>query len=249
MRAEQNELLTRTGPGTPMGELFRRYWLPALLAEELPEPDCPPVRVKLLVGEADRVPRHRGPARADRRVLRAPRRVAVVRPQRGERPALPLPRLEVRRHRPVRRDAVRARRTRLLPAHQAQVLSAGRARRRDLDLHGPAGAAAAAARARVGHRAGRAALRLQAPAGVQLPAGDGRRHRLEPRVVPAPLHDERRSAVQGRRRATSTTCSDLQPHFEVVESAGRSATSARAATPRTASTTGASRSGSCRASR
>src|SRR5205814_7963786 len=48
VRAEQNELLTRTGPGTPMGELFRRYWLPALLAEELPEPDCPPLRVKLL---------------------------------------------------------------------------------------------------------------------------------------------------------------------------------------------------------
>ncbi len=48
MKAEQNEFLTRTGPGTPMGELFRRYWLPALLAEELPEPDCPPVRVKLL---------------------------------------------------------------------------------------------------------------------------------------------------------------------------------------------------------
>ena len=45
MRAEQNELLVRTGPGTPMGALFRRYWLPALLAEELPEPDCPPVRV------------------------------------------------------------------------------------------------------------------------------------------------------------------------------------------------------------
>src|ERR687894_1080209 len=48
MRAEQNELLTRTGPGTPMGILFRRYWLPALLASELPEPDCAPVRVKLL---------------------------------------------------------------------------------------------------------------------------------------------------------------------------------------------------------
>jgi phthalate 4,5-dioxygenase oxygenase subunit len=45
---EQNELLTQTGPGTAMGELFRRYWLPALLAEELPEPDCPPVRVQLL---------------------------------------------------------------------------------------------------------------------------------------------------------------------------------------------------------
>ncbi len=48
LRPEVNELLTRTGPGTPMGELFRQYWMPALLAEELPEDDCPPVRVKLL---------------------------------------------------------------------------------------------------------------------------------------------------------------------------------------------------------
>ena len=45
---EENELLTRVGPGTPMGEMMRRYWLPALLSSELPEPDCPPVRVKLL---------------------------------------------------------------------------------------------------------------------------------------------------------------------------------------------------------
>src|ERR1700749_4132846 len=45
---EQNELLTRSGPGTPMGELFRRYWIPALLAEELPRPNCPPVRVQRL---------------------------------------------------------------------------------------------------------------------------------------------------------------------------------------------------------
>jgi phenylpropionate dioxygenase-like ring-hydroxylating dioxygenase large terminal subunit len=48
MNAEQNRTLTETGPGTPMGELFRRYWLPVLLADELPAPDCPPVRVKLL---------------------------------------------------------------------------------------------------------------------------------------------------------------------------------------------------------
>ncbi len=45
---EQNEFVTRTGPGTAMGNLFRCYWLPALLAEELPENDCPPVRVKIL---------------------------------------------------------------------------------------------------------------------------------------------------------------------------------------------------------
>jgi phthalate 4,5-dioxygenase oxygenase subunit len=47
-RREQNELLTQTAAGTPMGDLFRRYWLPALMASELPEADCAPVRVKLL---------------------------------------------------------------------------------------------------------------------------------------------------------------------------------------------------------
>src|SRR3954462_8232952 len=38
----------RRGPGTPMGALFRRYWLPALLGEELPAPDGDPRRVRLL---------------------------------------------------------------------------------------------------------------------------------------------------------------------------------------------------------
>jgi len=44
----KNDLLTQTGPGTSMGDMFRCYWIPALLAEELPGPDCDPVRVKLL---------------------------------------------------------------------------------------------------------------------------------------------------------------------------------------------------------
>src|SRR6266487_6323389 len=48
LRQEQNDFLTQTGPGTPGGRLFRSYWLPALLAEELPEDGSPPVRVKLL---------------------------------------------------------------------------------------------------------------------------------------------------------------------------------------------------------
>src|SRR5437588_4399857 len=48
LRKEQNDLLTQTGPGTPMGQLFRSYWMPALLADELPENECPPVRVKVL---------------------------------------------------------------------------------------------------------------------------------------------------------------------------------------------------------
>ncbi|MGZ5090410.1 MAG: Rieske 2Fe-2S domain-containing protein [Burkholderiales bacterium] len=45
---EQNDALTQTGPGTIIGALFRRYWIPALHGSELPEPDCPPVRIKLL---------------------------------------------------------------------------------------------------------------------------------------------------------------------------------------------------------
>jgi phenylpropionate dioxygenase-like ring-hydroxylating dioxygenase large terminal subunit len=45
---EVNELLTRVGPQRPMGQLFRRYWLPALLSAEVPEPDSPPVRVRIL---------------------------------------------------------------------------------------------------------------------------------------------------------------------------------------------------------
>jgi phenylpropionate dioxygenase-like ring-hydroxylating dioxygenase large terminal subunit len=43
-----NQYVTRTGPGTPVGELFRRFWLPALVPLELPEPDCPPIRLTLL---------------------------------------------------------------------------------------------------------------------------------------------------------------------------------------------------------
>jgi len=48
LSAADNELLTRTGKGTPMGELFRRFWIPALLESEVPEAGAPPVKVGLL---------------------------------------------------------------------------------------------------------------------------------------------------------------------------------------------------------
>src|SRR5215469_7504350 len=48
LSAEENRLLTETGPHTGAGNYFRRYWLPALLASEVPAPDCPPVRIRLL---------------------------------------------------------------------------------------------------------------------------------------------------------------------------------------------------------
>src|SRR5690349_16544221 len=45
---EENEFLTRVGPGTPMGDLLRQYWMPSLLSAELPTCDGPPLRVRLL---------------------------------------------------------------------------------------------------------------------------------------------------------------------------------------------------------
>ena len=48
LSANDNDLLTRTGPGTPMNAYFRRFWLPVALVQELPEPDGPPVRVTVM---------------------------------------------------------------------------------------------------------------------------------------------------------------------------------------------------------
>jgi nitrite reductase/ring-hydroxylating ferredoxin subunit len=45
---EQNELLCRVGPGTAMGALMRRYWIPAAFTDQIAKPDSPPIRVRLL---------------------------------------------------------------------------------------------------------------------------------------------------------------------------------------------------------
>jgi nitrite reductase/ring-hydroxylating ferredoxin subunit len=44
---QDNELLCRVGPGTPMGKVLREYWTPILLTSELPSPDGPPMRVRV----------------------------------------------------------------------------------------------------------------------------------------------------------------------------------------------------------
>src|SRR5438094_6578182 len=48
LTTDDNQLMCRVGPGTPMGDLMRQYWIPALLPGELPTPDCPPIRLRLL---------------------------------------------------------------------------------------------------------------------------------------------------------------------------------------------------------
>ncbi|MBV8087745.1 MAG: hypothetical protein JO247_23295, partial [Chloroflexi bacterium] len=47
LTAADSDLLTQTGPGTPMGELFRRFWLPALLPSEV-SADGAPIRLRIL---------------------------------------------------------------------------------------------------------------------------------------------------------------------------------------------------------
>lgn len=81
MKHEENELLTRVGKGTPMGEMMRRYWHPICTSAELPSPDCDPLRTRLLgesfvvfrdtegrVGVLDELCMHRGASLALARV-------------------------------------------------------------------------------------------------------------------------------------------------------------------------------------
>jgi phenylpropionate dioxygenase-like ring-hydroxylating dioxygenase large terminal subunit len=48
LSAEENRLLTETGPDTPMGMLFRQFWQPVLLSRDLPRPDMAPLRIRIL---------------------------------------------------------------------------------------------------------------------------------------------------------------------------------------------------------
>ncbi|MDQ3273019.1 MAG: Rieske 2Fe-2S domain-containing protein, partial [Pseudomonadota bacterium] len=56
MNAEQNQLITRIGPGTPCGTLLRSYWQPAALVDEFnpaldPRMDKRPVKAVRLMGQ------------------------------------------------------------------------------------------------------------------------------------------------------------------------------------------------------
>jgi phenylpropionate dioxygenase-like ring-hydroxylating dioxygenase large terminal subunit len=48
LNKDDNELITNTDAGTPMGELFRRFWMPVALSEEVPGPDCIPVKLRIM---------------------------------------------------------------------------------------------------------------------------------------------------------------------------------------------------------
>ena len=240
LRKEQNDLVTQTGPGTPMGRLFRatgcRSCSPRncrkTTARRCASSCCPSgwspsATADGRYGLIDEFCAHRGVSlwfgRNEECGLRCPYHgwKFDVTGQCVEVPSEP-------------EESGFAKKIKL------QVLSAGRARRRAVDLYGAARAPAAAAGMGIRDGAGRAALRLEAAAGMQLAAGDGRRHRFQPRLLPASRQHQLRSAVQGRQG---------QPVQSQRRAAGvrggrerrRPLTSARAAMPRTATTTGASR--------
>jgi nitrite reductase/ring-hydroxylating ferredoxin subunit len=48
LSAEENSYLCSVGPGTPMGALLRRYWLPICLSSDVTEPDGPPRKFRLV---------------------------------------------------------------------------------------------------------------------------------------------------------------------------------------------------------
>ena len=182
---EQNDLITRIGPGTPAGTLMRRYWQPAALVDELA--GNRPVKPVRLLGERPRaVPGRQGPLRPDRARLPASRHRSRLWPAGGRRPALRLPRLAVRRQRQMPADAGRAGRQQPLRQHQAEGLSGGGEERHPVRLYG-AGRAAGVSALRLLRRAGDPHLRLQGHDRLQLAAVARGRHRSGAHLVPASL--------------------------------------------------------------
>ena len=138
LSAEDNRLLTQSGSGTPMGELLRRFWLPVLLSEELPEADGVPKKTTVMGEELLAFRDTRG--RIGVIDQHCPHRGANLWLGRNEdvRYSLRLPRLEVRRRRTLRRHADLLSRPRRQGQDPHQGLSGARAGRDDLGLHGAA---------------------------------------------------------------------------------------------------------------
>ena len=224
-----------------MGEYLRRYWVPALLSEEVPVPDCPPARVRILGESLVAFRGHRRPRWPVGQFLPSPSRQPLLRPKRGMRAPLRLPRLEVRRERRLRRHAIRARREQLQGQGAHHRLPLRGARRRCLGLHGPARPQAGVAQPRVGGLPRQQPIPFQVPAGLQLAPGAGGRHRLQPHQLPP----QQPQAGRLRPQRVQPGAAERRPARPVAAlllgsrpSMGWS--SARAAPPRTVATTGAS---------
>ena len=224
-----NEFLTHSGPGTPMGELLRRFWMPALLsrgaarARRPAEEDQDPGR-----GPA-RLPRHRRPGRHRRAALPASRRQSLLRPQRGVRHPLRLPRLEVRRRRQLRRPADLAAGVLLQGHDQAAGLSDARmgatssgstwARKDKCRSCRSSSSASCPRRAATSPRSGRTATGCRASRARSTPRTSPSCTRCWPRTRPrrAPPWPRPRSPTSRRPTTASAGCTTTRgPKFTVL---------------------------------
>ena len=207
-----------------MGDLLRQYWLPVpALPRAARARLARPRRCACSARTWSRSATRAGAGRAAGRQLPPPRRLAVLRPQRGGRAALRLPRLEVRRH---RRAASTCRTSRPRAPSRTRCARAP-IRCRDVNgviwaYMGPRADAAAASRLRDQHPAGRPRLPAAHDAGgVQLGAGARGRHRLRPTsttCTPSVRPDSDRSAApstatsgRGSRCCRPTTAPATRP--------------------------------------
>ena len=136
---EENEPLTRVGRHAD-GQLMRRFWRPVALAEELPE-GAAPVPTRLLGEDLVLFRDDAGRGRPPGAVLLASRRHLSY-GSRGWRPALPLPRLAVRRRRNCLEQPAEPRGSTFHTQDSPPRISVYRGRRRHLGVHGTWEAAA-----------------------------------------------------------------------------------------------------------
>ena len=198
LSTEDNELLCRVGPGTPMGEFMREYWLPAFVPSELPEADGAPMRLRLL-GE-DLIAFRVTSGKFGLIAHNCPHRGASLFFGRNEEEGIrcvyhgwkfdvggncvDMP------NEPAESDfntKVTSRR-----------VSDARAQRHRVGVHGAARDAAAAARVAAQPRARLPGV--DATAGIELVAGARRRHRHRARLLPALGPSADRANAQGQRR-------------------------------------------------
>ena len=203
LSTEQNDLITRTGPGTPAGKLMRCYWQPAALVDELA--GNRPVKPVRLLGEnlvlfrddegryglIERACPHRGTDLAFGRLENG-----------GLRCAFHGWLFDV--DRPVPGDAGRAGGQPDVRQHPAEGLSGGREERHPVRLYG-AGRAAGVSAFRLLHGARHPHLRVQGHDRLQLAAVAGGRHRSGPHLVPASLLPRRGAGARATASCFATS--------------------------------------------
>ena len=199
--------LTAVGPGTPGGEYLRRFWHPVAHADGLGDL---PLALRILGEDLVLFPRWQRRRRPAGAPLQPPRHLARVRPHRGARPPLLLPRLAVRHRRQGARDPGRARRQSLCRPPLSGRLQGARAGRPRVRLYGAARARAATADVRPLRPAGRAdgprrGRRPRQHQALQLAADHGQRGRPGARALPACAPQRhpvpRRRGARGHRAA------------------------------------------------